>query len=273
MESQSTASPAGTALCGRRSGAGSPGRSAPRSGFLASADALAVYNGELIAGGGFGFAGGVPVAEASRAGTGSRGNRWDPGSRRERCRPSRHSAATSSPRLPSAVHRWNGAVLVFHGGRLFGVPEAFATWGGALFLGGSMLSVGAVGSPYLARWSSPLPILALSQPFGPGTGVQVANHWLIPGHEYYNLASPTPCASGPGTGPYGGLCFANVADLVRQLTLPVGTAPFHFVAGSPDATFFGPFPLPPGLAIEALSVDVTGGTLGCLSPVVSYVVN
>ena len=49
--------------------------------------------------------------------------------------------------------------------------------------------------------------------------------------------------------------------------------PFHFVAGSPDPTFFAPFPLPPGLAIEALSVDVTGGTLGCLSQVVSYVVN
>jgi trimeric autotransporter adhesin len=239
--------------------------------FPASAAVLAVYNGELIAGGSFGFAGGVPVVGGIARWNGLAWQPVGPGITQGPVL----ALATFGGELVagtlSTVQRWDG-VSWSSIGSVSGVIEAFASWGGALFLGGAVFSVGGVGSPYLARWSSPLPLVAFSQALGPGTGVQVANHWLIPGHEYYNLASLTPCASGLGTGPYGGLCFANLADLMLQLALPVGTAPFHFVAAAPDATFGG-FLLPPGFAIEALSVDVTGGALGCLSPVVSYVVN
>ena len=235
-----------------------------------SAKVLAVYGGELIAGGGFGMAGGVPVNGIARW----NGLVWQPlggGVGPGGVMAMTTFAGDLIVAGISTINRWNGSSWQPFTS-VGGLVKTFATWGGALIMGGGSFIVGGVGSPYLARWSSPQAFLALSQPSGPGTSVQVLNHWLIPGHEYFNLASINPCAGGPGTGPYGGLCFNNVADLIGQLTLPVGAAPFHFVAGSPDASF-GPFVLPPGLSIETLSVDVTGGVLGCISPASSYVVN
>ena len=189
-------------------------------------------------------------------------------------------AASTGWVLPSGVTtgvaRWNGSSWqplgsgmdpgngVFSSG-----VSALVTYRGSVIAGGDFASAGGIGSPFIARWSSPTPFLGISQPAGPGTGVIIANHWLVPGHEYYNLASLDPCAAGPGTGPYGGLCFADPATLINQLLAPIGAVPFHFVAGAADAAF-GPFLLPPGLAVEALSVDVTGGVIGCISPVTSF---
>jgi hypothetical protein len=62
-----------------------------------------------------------------------------------------------------------------------------------------------------------------------------------------------------------------VSQLIGQLVVPIGSVPFHFVATGPDATF-GPYPLAAGLAFEAVSVDVTGGVVGCISPVRAYTV-
>jgi hypothetical protein len=124
-------------------------------------------------------------------------------------------------------------------------------------------------TPSITQWSSPLSFLQFSQPGGTGSGVQVRNGWLIPGHEYFNVFSVELCPNGLGTGPYGGLCFTNPADLLLQLQLPVGSAPFHIVAASATETL-GPYPVPPGFAFEAISVDWTGGGTGCISPAVGY---
>jgi hypothetical protein len=231
--------------------------------------ALAVYDGELIAGGSFHYSGAQSFENVARW----NGTIWQP------LGPGIPSAVgslgTSSSDLIAAssgsLDRWNGSAWQPLATIEYSASVILAH-GPSLFVGGDFSVIDGIASPFLAGYGSPTPSLALAQPGGPGAGVQVTNDWLIPGHEYYNLASLNPCAGGPGTGPYGGLCYTNVADLIGQLTLPIGAAPFHFVAGSPDASF-GPFPLPPGLAIEALAVDVTGGTLGCLSRVTSYLVN
>ena len=93
----------------------------------------------------------------------------------------------------------------------------------------------------------------------------------MPGHEYYNLASLDLCPGGPGTGPWGGLCANDVNVLWQQVALPLGTTPFHFAATATTANF-GPFTLPPGLAFEMISIDLTGGVAGCISTAVRYTV-
>jgi hypothetical protein len=112
----------------------------------------------------------------------------------------------------------------------------------------------------------------LSQPGGPGTGVVVGNGSLIASHEYYNIASINPCASGLGTGPWGGLCFSDTTFLFDQVLAPAGSLPFHFVAGGTTLSS-GPYPVPPGLVAEVICADVTGGTLGCLASPIQYTVN
>ena len=78
-----------------------------------------------------------------------------------------------------------------------------------------------------------VPLLACSQPGGTATGLMVNNASLSSGHEYFNLWSVNLCAGGPGTGPWGGLCFNYVPDLLNELQVPVASDPFHFVAASP----------------------------------------
>ena len=140
---------------------------------------------------------------------------------------------------------------------------------GALLAGGNFHRANGLLTPYLARWSSPLPFMRLSAPSQTGSGVEIANRWLVPGHEYLNLASPNPCAAGLGSGPYGGLCVDDPAILLLQIQFPVGTPPFHFLATGTDATF-GPYALPVGFSFEAICVDVTGWAVGCISPTVGY---
>ena len=88
----------------------------------------------------------------------------------------------------------------------------------------------------------------------------------MPGHEYLNVFSPDVCPGAPGSGPYLGLCANDPNMLIAQAVLPTGVEPFHFTAYDRRRTF-GPFQAQPGLTIDGICVDVTGGTLGCASAV------
>jgi trimeric autotransporter adhesin len=142
---------------------------------------------------------------------------------------------------------------------------------GALIAAGTFTASGATPLTHLARWSEPIPVVEFSQPGGPGSGVLVSNAGLVPGREYYNVASFDVCAGCPGTGPYGGLCFDDLGFLFLQLAYPVGSHPFHFVAAAP-ALVTGPYLAPTGVTLEAVCADVTGGALGCLSHVRRFTV-
>lgn len=246
------------------------------SGVNNAVTAFALFNGELVAGGWFTQAGGASSPVLARW----NGASWLP--------------------FPAPVSGIVSALIVYGGdlvaygvafpanGGVIGIGRfdgttwhvmgsgtspvgAFAVYGGALIAGGSFTSAGGIPSAYVARWSQPFPHLHFSQPNGNGTGVLVHDTWLIPGHEYFTLASADLCPAGAGTGPWGGLCFNDPAALWQQIALPVGAAPFHFVAPAADVAF-GPYALPVGFAFEALAVDVTGGAIGCLSPAHGFVV-
>lgn len=149
--------------------------------------------------------------------------------------------------------------------------EALAVHEEGLVAGGDFLSAGGAAWPFVSRWSRPLPGITPSQAGGPETGVSLTNWALQPGREYYNLVSTDPCPGGVGSDAYGGLCFSDPRILVSQIQLPAGSPPFHFVSSGVTG-LFGPYPLPWGLTLEVLCVDVTGGVLGCISPVIRYTV-
>jgi hypothetical protein len=199
--------------------------------------ALAVSNGDLVAGGDFVYAGAVPVNGSAR---------WD--------------GTSWQPMGSGAIH-----------GPTPGHVRALASYKGATIVGGTFTTPGGFASPYLAAWTAPLPLLTFSQPGGPGAGIVVRNAWLVPGHEYYNLASLDLSPGGVGTGPYGGLTFLDPSVLIAQVLLPVNTSPFHFMATGTTATL-GTYSLAAGTTFEAISVDVTGGMLGCLAPALRYTV-
>jgi hypothetical protein len=120
---------------------------------------------------------------------------------------------------------------------------------------------GGVNSSMIAE-IIPGPRLSLTQPGGPGTGVAVGNTYLSPGAEYFNVFSLEPAPGGVGTGPYLGLYASDPSALLMQIMLPVGAAPFHFVAASPTASF-GPYPGFTGSTIEGVSFSFSSGHLGC----------
>lgn len=102
------------------------------------------------------------------------------------------------------------------------------------------------------------PTVSVLQPGGPGTVVTCTNTGLIPGHEYYNLFSFDLCPSGPGQGGLFGLCASSPANLqfiTTQLLLPVGAAPFHFIASGPSLAIC-PTPGIP-LTLEVICFDWT----------------
>jgi hypothetical protein len=225
--------------------------------------ALANYQGELIAAGsfviphpGFGFVGAV-----------SRWNglAWQP--------------------MGGPLGEFVSALAVF-GGRLFaagvvnGLPHAdyavLASWSGSgwdtvqphfnssaalalltdrdrLWLAGGFRPAG---EPYtnVMRWTTPFPDVELRQP-GPGQSVLLHHRAMNPGHVYRTLFAPS-CAGPAGSGPSFGLCFPDPAILGLELAVPVGNAPFHFVAAS-AALDSGPYPLPIGLAIDVVALDVS----------------
>jgi hypothetical protein len=158
------------------------------------------------------------------------------------------------------------------GGGPSGAVEAMAVGrvGGdvGLFLGGAFESASGAPATGLAAWTGcpSLVGLTLSQQQIPPFGVFLQNTNLTPGREYFNIVSLEPCASGPGTGPYGGLCFTNPSFLIAQLTLPLPAPPFHFQALEETHTF-GPFTGLGPLTLEVLSFDITGGVLGSVSGV------
>ena len=120
----------------------------------------------------------------------------------------------------------------------------------------------------VAAWQ---PNLALTQPAGPGTGIFITDTALVAGHDYVNVFSLEACLGAPGSGPWFGLCASDPLFLLWQIGLPVGSVPFHFMAGSTSAVF-GPYALPPGIALDGLAVDLTGGTISGVSPVARLLV-
>ena len=123
----------------------------------------------------------------------------------------------------------------------------------------------------VAHWEEPNSVLSLSQPGGPGAGLFVANSRLIPGNEYYNIASVSLCPGCVGSGPYSGLCFDEFSFLQYQLGFAVGSYPFHFLAPGASVST-GPYFVAAGSAFDALCADVTGGNLGCISRVVRFTI-
>lgn len=141
--------------------------------------------------------------------------------------------------------------------------------GPSLYAGGSFELAGGIPSGHLARWHAPRPVIFLSQPGGPGAGGIVTLAGLRATGEYVTVFSLDPCVAGPGSGPYLGLCSNNLPVLLSQLLVPLPSPPFHFIAAASPVSF-GPFAVAPGLVIEAITVDVSGGVLGCWSPVRRY---
>ena len=185
----------------------------------------------------------------------------------------------------ATCNAWSGdvSVLVGDGQGGLALPVSFGVLAGAF--SAAVADFDQDGSPDLAAanfLSNDVTLLmntctrirlVASQDGGPGSPVFLRNHHLIPGHEYFNVFSLEPCATGVGSGPFLGLCAsapAAVDLLVAQVLVPVGTAPFHFVATS-ESTSFGPFPLPP-LVIEGICIDFTGGTLDAVSGVSRLIV-
>lgn len=119
-----------------------------------------------------------------------------------------------------------------------------------------------------------VPTIALSAPVS-GTTL-VVDTGLNPGWDTYNVFSIEPCPAGPGSGPAAllGLCASTQAALdflILQVTTP--SAPgnvFHFPAtATSDA--FGPFPLGPGIIVDAICFQVNPITGALVSgPVINY---
>ncbi len=141
----------------------------------------------------------------------------------------------------------------------------------------------AAGAPFstardnVGRWAcSPSLVLGLSQTeaIAGGGDVYVSNENLIPGLEYYNIFSLDVCPGGPGTGPYGGLCFStgNLSFLINQLALPLGSIPIHFTAPAGGTTTFGPYTMPP-MTIEGLCVEISAGAINRLSEVTRFTIH
>jgi trimeric autotransporter adhesin len=244
--------------------------------------ALAVYGGDLVAAGNFGSAGGLSAPGVARW----NGVAWNPlplvGNNSVTALGVYGSdliAASTLWALPSGltpgIARWTGSSWETLGAGVqssstAAVPgiRSFAVHGGSLFAAGSIVSAGGIASSSLARWAPPLPLLAISQPAS--GSVTVLDAWLVPGHEYFNVVSTDLCPGGPGAGPYGGLCANDPSALWQQITLPLGTPPFHFAAAGATATF-GPYALPPGFAFEAVAFDLVG-TAPCISTAIRHTV-
>jgi hypothetical protein len=261
-----------------------------------AAAALGTFNGDLIAAGGFASVNGIGVSQVARfdgttwwplaGGITLSGNssNWPPLSltvhQGELILGGGFAGAGGSQTFGIAA--WNGSSWHGLGTGVGGVSagnfhsiEVLTSYHGALIAGGAFTKAGGAGAPYVARWSSPLPLVLLSQPGGSGTGVQIDNEWLVLGHDYFNLFSLDLCAGGPGTGPYGGLGCSDpntLPILIQQALLPLGSLPFHYLASATSATF-GPYPAPLGLTFDVLCVDsinFAAGTTGCLSSVTRY---
>jgi trimeric autotransporter adhesin len=143
--------------------------------------------------------------------------------------------------------------------------------GRQLMMCGSFQGVNGNRSVHIAALVPGRPTLAFAQPGGPGTGVVVTNTALTPGASVYNVFSLDSCPGLLGSGPYLGLCCNDPAFLLSQVVNPPGVVPFHYTAWAPSASF-GPYGLPPGIGIQGVCFDFTGGALHCVSTVAQVVV-
>ena len=141
--------------------------------------------------------------------------------------------------------------------------------GPAAFFGGDFDFAGSVASQRVAKYCAAPPMLTIAQP-GPGAPSTIHCANLQSGREYLNVFSLEVSGGFPGSGPWLGLYASDPTMLMAQAAMPLGTWPFHFLA--PDTTMsFGPYPVPSGLAVEAITIDMTGYKLQQVSPVASIV--
>lgn len=108
----------------------------------------------------------------------------------------------------------------------------------------------------------------LSQPWGTGS-LRLVESGLVAGTEMFTGVSFEPAPGGPGTGPYLGLWTSNVAVLVAQVSLPLGSIPFHYVPSGPTLTVGPLFGVPVGLPVELVAAEWTGTSFGRVSSVAS----
>jgi hypothetical protein len=141
--------------------------------------------------------------------------------------------------------------------------------GSALFLGGDFSFAGSVASERIAKYEAGPPSLVIGQPYA---GMPATIHCmnLQAGREYLNVFSFETSVGAQGQGPWLGLYASDPAFLMAQAALPLGTWPFHFLAPGTEITF-GPYPVPPGLAVDAITIDMTGYHLWQVSGVTSKV--
>lgn len=162
------------------------------------------------------------------------------------------------------VARWDGVAWASTGAPFTGII-AFAVHqdaqGTALWAAGPLIQPGGGTTPGLARLDCGSSLgLSISQPGGAGGPVYVSNTNLVPGHEYFNFVF-LPCAGAPGSSPtqYLALCPSSIGAVLTQLSLPLGVAPFHFLA-TDTYMIQGPFMVGP-LTVDAICVDLTGGVV------------
>lgn len=144
--------------------------------------------------------------------------------------------------------------------------------GRGLHVGGTF-NLPAATNARMATWSCGAPLSLTASQAGPGAPIRLVNANLIPGSEYFNLVSISPCSGTPGTGsgPYGScLNFPALQFVLQQLLMPVGAEPFHVTAPS-SYVGWGPYPVGP-MTVDAICVEVTGGVPGPTSPVVRITV-
>jgi hypothetical protein len=152
-------------------------------------------------------------------------------------------------------------------------PFDLVVWNGAASItiiadtGSGSAAQNTFGGYMMGTLDAPAPIsLAIGQPGGSGT-FRVSTSGLLTGTDSFHVMSLEPAPGGPGSGPYLGLHTAFPANLIAQVALPRGALPFHFTAVRPTFSFQIAAGVPPGLTVEMIALEVTGGTLGRVSPV------
>lgn len=170
----------------------------------------------------------------------------------------------------------SGATGGPQGGWVFALTVFDDGGGPALLAGGEFTVAGGAPANSIAKWSCGSSIsISSTQPTGPGSAVFVNNANLTPGHEYYNLFSVDLCPGGPGIDPtstFGACLFtpANIASIIGQFAAPVRAEPIHVIAPSSYVNW-APFNVGP-VTVDATCIDVTGGVIGPVSPVVRLTV-
>lgn len=185
--------------------------------------------------------------------------------------------------VANSIARWDGASWSSVGGGVNHPNYQFVQSlvvadfgpGPVLVAGGHFATAGPTAASNIAVWTCGSTISVSASQVAPGAPVWVNNANLVPGHEYYNLFSFDLCPGGAGTGPmssFFGCIFtpSNAMAIRDQMLASVGTEPFHVIAPSSYVSW-GPFAVGPA-TVDAVCIDVTGGTIGPVSQVKRIVV-